>query len=433
MIFNRRWIFVASAMVVSALSAPFAAAAPIAFPGAEGFGASATGGRGGSIVHVANLNDAGPGSLRDALSQPRRIIVFDVAGIIHLNSPLIFSSDITLAGQTAPGGGITVFGHGVSCSDKHNIIVRYVRFRSSIASSRGSKTLNLGSGSNIIIDHVSVSWGRWDNFGITGGGHDITLQDSIIAEAIDPQRFGALIDSSTNITVARTLWIDNQSRNPKGKANIQVINDVVYNYGSGGYCGGHSGAVWNQDLIGNYFIAGPNSSEHFLTQFTSTDHVFQTGNLADVGKDGKLNGREVAVTDFHANSPGEAPTFVKEPFNHPIVPVTVLSAADAYARILDSAGASLHRDQSDQRVIEQLRSLGATGAIIHDESAVGGIGAVASEPPPVDSDGDGIPDSWETAHGLDPHNPTDAPKTDDATGYANIELYINSIAPPSRP
>jgi hypothetical protein len=215
------------------------------FPSAEGFGALATGGRGGNVYIVTNLNNDGQGSFRDAVSQPNRTVVFEVGGTINLKSQLVFANNVSVFGQTAPGG-VALYGHGVSMSNRSNIILQHVSIRSGMNTSTGTKALNITGGSNIMLDHVSVSWGRWDNLGFTGGASNITLQNSIISEAIDPQRLGALIDSSRDITVARNLWVNNQSRNPKGKADMQYINNVVYNWGSNGYVGGHSSAPWEQ-------------------------------------------------------------------------------------------------------------------------------------------------------------------------------------------
>jgi hypothetical protein len=423
---------------VSAVTAGIAAigslqianAAPLAFPGAEGFGALATGGRGGAVYHVTNLDDVGAGSLRDAVSQGNRIVVFDVGGIIHLKSQLSCASNLTIAGQSAPGDGITVADQGVSFSNQANVIVRYMRFRSSHLTSNGTKSLNVTGGSNMIFDHSSISWGRWDNLGFTGGSHDVTLQDCIVSEAINPQRLGALIDSSTNITVARTLWMSNQSRNPKGKANMQFINNVVYNWGGSGFDGGHSGAVWNQDLINNYFIKGPSSNDSFLAQFTKNDHVYQAGNMVDLNRSGQLDGRAVAVADFRANSrDAESATIMPGAFNNPTVPVKVLPAADAYARVAEDAGASIKRDPTDLRLIAELRSLGTQGAVINEETQVGGVGELKSETGPKDSDGDGIPDEWETSHGFNSADAADAGKISEQTGYTQLEEYLNSLAP----
>ncbi len=402
----------------------------LAFPGAEGFGANASGGRGEAIYHVTNLDDSGDGSLRDAISQSHRIVVFDIGGVINIKSQLSFSSHLTVAGQTAPGDGITVSGQGVSFSHQQNVIIRYLRFRSSHVTSNGTKTLNVTSGSNMIFDHCSISWGRWDNLGFTSGAHDITLQNCIISEAINPQRFGALVDGGDRITIVRNLWIDNQSRNPKGKANLQFINNVVYNWGSNGYVGGHSGAVWNEDLINNYFIKGPSSAGSFLAQFSSTDHVFQSGNLVDLDRDGSLNGRNIVEADFRENQQSAGiPTFSFKPFNDPPVPVTLQPPADAFATVIAEAGASLHRDAVDKRLIEQLRSLGSLGAIINDETIVGGAGTIVGGTTPLDTDRDGMPDKWELSHGLNPNLPTDGSQVAEATGYTNVEVYLNSLVP----
>jgi hypothetical protein len=418
-----------SAAIAAALCGlEIANAAPLAFPGAEGFGANATGGRSGSVYHVTNLNDLGAGSLRDAVSQSNRTVVFDVGGVINLNSQLACASNLTIAGQSAPGDGVTVSGHGVSFSNQSNVIVRYMRFRSSHLSARGAKTLNVTNGSNMIFDHCSISWGRWDNVGFTGGAHDLTLQNCIVSEAIQPQKLGALIDSATNISVLRNLWIDNQSRNPKGKANMQFMNNVVYNWGSSGFDGGHSGAVWNQDLVSNYFIKGPSSNDSFLAQFTNNDHVHQSGNLADLNRNGELDGREVLVADYKANSRGgESATFMPSAFNSPPVPVPVLSAADAYAVVLKEAGASKKRDPVDERIIAQLQSLGKLGAVINDETQVGGVGTLPTATAAADKDGDGIADEWEAKHGLNPGDPLDGAAISEKTGYTRLEEYLNSL------
>ena len=136
----------------------------------------------------------------------------------------------------------------------------------------------------MIFDHCSIEWGRWDCLGLTQGSHDITFQNCIIGEGVDPQRFGSLTDSVTNITYSHNLWINNQSRNPKAKGRIQYINNVVYNWGVCGLVGGHSAADHFLDAIGNYFIAGPDSSPHFAGEFKATDHVFQQGQFRGHGQ-----------------------------------------------------------------------------------------------------------------------------------------------------
>lgn len=224
----------------------------------------------------------------------------------------------------------------------------------------------------MIFDHCSIEWGRWDCLGLTQGSHDITFQDCIIGEGVDPQRFGSLSDSVTNITYARNLWINNQSRNPKAKGRIQYINNVVYNWGVCGLVGGHSEADHYLDAIGNYFIAGPNSSGHCVGEFTSTDHVYQRDNLTAMGKDGKLAGRTVVEEDFGKGK--EAPTFMEKLTVAPEIKVRIETAGEALADVLAHAGCSLHRDSVDARLIEEVKSYGTRGAIIHDEKEAGGVG-----------------------------------------------------------
>jgi pectate lyase len=343
----------------------------LAFPGAEGFGRFATGGNSDGTIHVTTLDDSGAGSFRDTVSRPHRKIVFDVGGIIRLKSNIAVSSDISILGDTAPGDGITLYGRSVSFSGQKNVIVRYIRFREGIAGDRGKCSVNLSSGSDMIFDHCSIEWGRWDCLGLTQGSHDITFQNCIIGEGVDPQRFGSLTDSVTNITYMHNLWINNQSRNPKAKGKIQYVNNVVYNWGVCGLVGGHSGADHFQDVVSNYFIAGPNSNQHAVGEFARTDHVFQKGNLADVDKDGALNGREIVPADFGAGE--KAPTFVDQPSVGPLEELKIESAPAALSNVLANAGCSLHRDAVDARLIDAVKSFGKTGKIIHSETEVGGL------------------------------------------------------------
>ena len=360
-------IVITLVILVGFASSPFADAAEktLAFPGAEGFGQFAAGGRGGATVHVTTLDDSGPGSFRDAVSQPNRNIVFDVGGTVHLKSNVAVSSSITLNGQTAPGEGITLYGRSVSFSSQSNVIVRYLRFRQGIAGDKGKCSVNLSGGSNMVFDHCSIEWGRWDCLGLTRGSHDITFQNCIIGEGVDPQRFGSLSDSVTNITYTHNLWINNQSRNPKAKGRIQYVNNVVYNWGVCGLVGGHSEADHFLDAIGNYFIAGPNSGAHAVGEFTATDHVFQKDNLVDSNKDGKLDGRALVDADF--GSGPNAPTFMKELTVGPLTNVSVEPAQSGLSNVLAQAGCSLHRDAVDVRLVDAVKSFGKRGEIIHTE------------------------------------------------------------------
>jgi hypothetical protein len=291
-----------------------------------------------------------------------------------LQANVSVSSDLTLAGQTAPGDGIALYGRSTSFSGQHNVIVRYLRFREGIAGDKGKCSVNLSTGSDMIFDHCSIEWGRWDCLGLTVGSHDMTFQNCIIGEGVDPQRFGSLSDSVTNITYARNLWINNQSRNPKAKGRIQYINNVVYNWAVCGLVGGHSGADHFLDAIGNYFIAGPNSGSHCVGEFSTTDHVFQNDNLVEMGKNGTLQGRPVVPADFGKGA--DAPSFMPALTVAPEIKVTIESASDALADVLAHAGCSLHRDSVDARLIDEVKSYGTRGAIIHNESEAGGIGEI---------------------------------------------------------
>lgn len=392
----------------------------LAFPGAEGFGAYSLGGRGGTVVHVTNLNASGSGSLANAVSKPNRIVVFDVGGVIDITETnLTISSNITIAGQTAPGEGITVYGGRVIMSNTSNVVIRYLRMRGSINMNRSKCTLTMDNCSNVILDHCSISWGRWDNVHIANAS-DITWQNCIISEGIDPQRFGAITDGSWNWTVSHCLWANNKSRNPKMKCAIQYYNNVVYNYGNG-IVGGHSSAEHYQDVINNYFITGPSSgsSNKYFDDWTATDHLYSTGNYTDGNCDGILNG--TLITDYNGATPMSNPNMVCN------APMNLESAEEAYYSVVEHAGASRIRDSHDQRIISQLTSLGKKGSFIDNEQDVGGIGTLSGGTALVDTDGDGMPDEWEIANGLNP-NKNDANGDIDGNGYTNIEDYINSLA-----
>lgn len=393
----------------------------LAFPGAEGFGAYASGGRNGEVVHVTNLNATGAGSLADAVSKPNRIVVFDVGGIIKLTASqtITISDNITIAGQTAPGEGITIYGNRVIANGK-NIIIRYIRMRGSIAMNSGKCTFTCDGADNVILDHCSISWGRWDNCHITSS-NNITWQNCIISEGIDPQNFGAITDGTRNWTITHCLWANNKSRNPKLKCYAQQINNVIYNYGNG-IVGGHSAADNYQDVIGCYFINGPFTSQaspKHWNDWTATDHLYSKDNYTDTNCDGKLNG--TLVTDHNGA------TVMQFPHLSSPAPVTIESAQDAYNTIVESAGASRVRDSHDIRIINQLKSLGKEGAIIYDEAEVGGIGTLVGGTKPKDSDNDGMPDEWEIENGLNPNDPTDYKGDINNNGYTNLEDYINSL------
>lgn len=415
----RRRLAPIAAMITfgSLLVAPQAAAATaLAFPGAVGFGAQATGGRGGAVYHVTNLNDAGPGSLRDAVSAGPRIVVFDVGGYIQLASPLSVKSNITIAGQTAPGEGIATRGYQVSTSNATNVIIRYLRFRHGLTPDQNRDGVTINEGQNQIFDHVSVSWGRDENFSINNSTN-ITVQNSIIAEGLDPHSCGGLVQSD-GVTIHRSLYAHNKTRNPKVKGRNQFTNNVVYNWGSDAYIEGDSAGRSDANVVNNYFVKGPSTgSGGPFTRGNPNFHIHAAGNYHDGNRNRVLDGVPVTTADLG--------NVVVEPNPFPFPQVPVVSAADAYRTVLAQAGASLRRDAIDRRVVAGVTA--ETGAIITDPASVGGFGVLAGGTAPVDTDRDGMPDTWERANGL---NAGDAGDGDDigADGYSTVERYLNSLA-----
>ena len=414
----------------------------LAFPGAEGFGRFATGGRGGTIYHVTNLNDSGTGSLRDAVSQPNRIVVFDVSGIIHLKSGLVFSGNLTVLGQTAPGEGIQVYGDRVSFSGANNLIVRYMRFRMGKGGTSGKDAAGVSNGRNMIFDHLSVLWGRdecfsisWDNKGTEPT--DITIQNSIIGQGLQTHSCGGLIQTQGGVTLYRNLYIENKTRNPKVKGLNQFVNNVVYNWGGGGcYLMGResAGNSW-ADSENNYYVKGPwNANTSPLSEGNENFQFYGVGNYYDNNKDGMLNGRAITDDEYTASGGLRRSTLsdmtnLPKPF--PVI-TGLMSAEDALRWMIDSVGSSLPvRDEVDKYLIDEMSSFGKLGSTdgISDETSLphGGTGTLYIGNKPTDSDGDGIPDEWEMSHGLNPNNAADAAAIA-ANGYANIENYVFSIS-----
>lgn len=420
-----RIILIYAVALWTALVAEAFSAETLAFPTAEGFGAGATGGRGGEIYHVTTLDDSGHGSFRDAVSKGPRIVVFNVGGYIHLKSNVSVASNITIAGQTAPGEGIATRNYEVSFSKSRNVIVRYMHFRLGLTPKMEKKyAIGLTEGSRMIFDHVSIQWGRWDCIGLSKSS-DITFQNCIIGPGVAPQRFGCLCESE-NVTFSHNLWISNQSRNPKSKGVVQYVNNVVYNWGVCGYVGGHSGGDHSAQVVNNYFIAGISSSSHFAGEFKPTDHIFQSGNYVDLNKDGQLNGKLAEPADF--GSGDSAPTLLAENTVKPPVLVKLDTAEEAYKKIVASVGCSLQRDSVDKMLIDDLTSLGKRGKTISDPEEMGGFGEIRGGVAKIKSNGDGIPDAWKVAHNLSATDAKCANGDFNMDGYTNIEKFLNELA-----
>jgi len=399
----------------------------LAFPGAEGFGRYATGGRNGTVYHVTNLNDSGAGSFRDAVSQPNRIVVFDVGGVINVSSRIVIKKNITIAGQTAPGEGITLYGNGIALNDDSgNNIIQYIRIRMGKNGDSGKDAVGISAGTNYIFNHVSVSWGRDGNVDINGTGIDnITLQDCIISQGINNSNHstGGLMQAG-KFSIIRTLWIDNKTRNPKARGSHEFINSVIYNWGTNGYIMGDTEGASSCNLIGSYFICGPSGdSESYITNTTPSFQLYASDNWLDGNKNGVLDGALIS-----ASAGGyKTATLMETPFSHPGVGA-IMPAANAVDHITKFAGASLVRDEVDKLLIGQLSSFGAKGQIINtedDNGIAGGAGLVFNGPKPADTDNDGMSDAWEEANGT--NKTVDDAMTLAANGYAHIENYIHSI------
>jgi pectate lyase len=399
----------------------------VAFPGAQGFGRLAVGARGRDVYHVTNLNDSGSGSLRDAVSQPQRTVVFDVGGVIRLASRLVFKSNQTIAGQTAPGGGITLYGDGTSFSGVSNTIVRYVRFRMGRVGEAEKDTVTMANGHDVIWDHCSLSWGRDGTFDLNQESgeqlYNLTLQDSIVSQGLQTHSTGGLV-VTTGTSIIRSLYIDNNSRNPKARGTLQFVNNVVYDWVVSGYILGDTAGRSDGYMVGNYFIPGPETKGGTLDSPTPQYELFASGNFYDSNKNGVLDGRLLGQGDFGSVTWHETPSV-------PFPDVPALSADAAYTFVTDNAGASLFRDAVDEYVLAELGSLGTRGATISDEASLGlpnVVGNLPAGPTLLDSDQDGMPDAWEQQNGLDPRNAADRNGDRNADGWTNLEEYINSLA-----
>lgn len=400
----------------------------LAFPEAQGWGRFAIGARnGGSVYHVTNLNDSGEGSLRDAISEPNRFVVFDVAGVINIKDRLVFKNNQYIAGQTAPGEGVTVYGNGVSFSAAENIIVRHMRFRMGHNGSSGKDAAGVANGQNMIFDHCSFSWGLDETFSINPdnkGNHPdyITISNCIMGQGLMPHSAGGLMQSNY-ISLYRNLYIDNATRNNKIKGINQYVNNIVYNWKNGCYImGGDSSGDSFVNIEGNLFINGPANGGNAFSGGSGegTFNFYGEDNWQDSNMDGKFDPTE--VTNYAAG--------VRQSTRYDYPEMPKWPATTLLEKLLPIVGASLpYRDYSDYYMVDEVNSLGKQGELLANEENLP-YGAPSTwnlwgGNPKVDSDGDGMPDAWEKANGTDPNK-------DDAmviavNGYANIENYINSI------
>ncbi|MBQ3778097.1 MAG: hypothetical protein II835_08485 [Fibrobacter sp.] len=402
-----------------------ASAEPLAFPEALGFGANVTGGRAGTVYHVTNLNDDGAGSFRDAVSQGNRIVVFDVGGIINIKTAVSIKSNITIAGQTAPGEGIAIHGGKLSTGKQSNIIIRYLRIRpGENTASTKDDALNLYDAKNVIVDHCSVELAPWNNFGGSSDNADyrvtgITVQNSLIANPIG-QQFGAHIESIDGTWAwYYNAFVNTHNRNPLDKINDIFVNNILYNF-EAGYTT-HTSAKFKHDIVNNYFVYGPEGKNEWF-QVDKNQSIYANGNLIDKNRDGVLNGGPTSI--YYYQGPGEE---LKNPWNELTTKGPMMSAASAWRYVTSQSGV-LPYDDIDSLIWHQVGTLGKEGALVKSVGAMGlktnnGWGEVIAGKPATDSDKDGMPDYFEEAMGYDTAKDDAMTKEDD--GYVRIEKYIN--------
>lgn len=414
---------------VSALCLSFwcieASAEPLAFPEALGFGANVTGGRAGTVYHVTNMNDSGEGSFRDAVSQGNRIVVFDVGGIINIKTAVSIKSNITIAGQTAPGEGIAIHGGKLSTGKQSNIIIRYLRIRpGENTASTKDDALNLYDAKNVIVDHCSVELAPWNNFGGSSDNADyrvtgITVQNSLIANPIG-QQFGAHIESIDGTWAwYYNAFVNTHNRNPLDKINDIFVNNILYNF-EAGYTT-HTSAKFKHDIVNNYFVYGPEGKNEWF-QVDKNQSIYANGNLIDKNRDGVLNGGPTSI--YYYQGPGEE---LKNPWNELTTKGPMMSAASAWRYVTSQSGV-LPYDDIDSLIWHQVGTLGKEGALVKSVGAMGlktnnGWGEVIAGKAATDSDKDGMPDYFEEAMGYDSAKDDAMTKEDD--GYVRIEKYIN--------
>jgi hypothetical protein len=423
------------------LFAKVANAAIPAFPGAEGFGSNTPGGRGGQVYEVTNLSDSGSGSFRAcAEASGPRICVFRTGGTITVNSRVEISNPyITIAGQTAPGDGITIrAGSGVDPLriTTHDVVIRYIRSRSGRTGTVANKrALTITSGAyNVVIDHVSLSWATDETLILWYDIHDITIQWSIISEALvsdDGCGKGPLLGSggSRNYSFHHNLVAHNCQRSPNINTSgvVDAVNNVIYNGRNLNYItrviSDYTDSI-PVNVVGNYFKPGPSTqgNSHFVAVAGNAE-LFLKGNRAPNRPD------DLKDEAYGVLRSGDEGNLISN--RHPAPKITETSADEAYNAVLAIAGSSLPgRDAVDIRVVNDV--INGTGRVnINDPSEVGGWPVLNPGTPPTDSDHDGMPNDWENQYSFNPNSSSDGNQDYDGDGYTNIEEYLNGTNPRS--
>lgn len=489
----KRYLYILWAAVTLSAAMPVEAQQLPAFPGAEGFGAKTSGGRGGEVCHVTTLEDGPqPGTLRHAVTRKGpRTVVFDVAGTIVLSRPLrITEGDLTLAGQSAPGQGICIAGQPVLIR-ADNVIVRYLRFRVGNACGGEPDGLSCSESRRVIIDHCTISWSV-DECCSVYGGEEVTVQWCLVSESLrnaghrkGPHGYGA-IWGGVGATFHHNLVAHHESRAPRlgphkvtqERERMEMVNNVIYNWAGAGCYGGEG---MQADIVANYYKPGPATPREqrvgyriFCPGVRTTayctnrlgqpnvwkpmEHVwgryYVAGNVMDgnpeVTADNWTLGVYAQIDPAQCDGTWTDRTQRAIRSDRPLAPsrLHIQTAGEAYREVLDGAGCSRRRDRLDRRIVREVRRGRAAcrgsvstdadqrrGLIDNPSDARAGWGG---EPWPRlkgkvsgrlrDSDGDGMPDRWERARGLDPDDPADGRATTlSPEGYTHLELYLNEL------
>jgi Pectinesterase/MBG domain/Carboxypeptidase regulatory-like domain/Immunoglobulin domain/Bacterial Ig-like domain/Immunoglobulin I-set domain len=427
-----------------------------AFPTAEGAGAYSIGGRGGDTYHVTNLNDSGAGSLRNGITSATgpRTIVFDLSGTIYLSSDLrINKSFLTISGQTAPGDGITVAGRTTVVDQVQHVIIRYLRFRGGDINcpSMQGDSFWVDKSKDVIVDHVSTSWSVDETLSTTESDR-VTIQWAFITESLnnschlndggtgfERHGYGSLIRyGSGRISYHHNFYAHHFNRNPRVGDDITLdfVNNVIYDWGTdASYSGAANEGTTKINYVGNYLVAGPNTPAAKRARAFNGGSVntliYQNGNVIDSNVNGVHDGTNTGWAMFvNLYTQQNAPLDVqsgktsdeKEPTNSAI-DINAQTAETAFTQVVLTAGSSHVRDAVDARMVNDVRN--ETGLFINSQTEVGGFPMLNSLPAPVDTDQDGISDTYENNNGLNANDPTDAAQIA-ANGYTNLENYVNS-------
>ena len=438
---------------------------PLAFAGAEGFGKFTTGGRGGKIFIVSNLDDNGQGSFRQAAeANEKRVIVFAISGTIHLDTKLAIKGNVTIAGHSAPGDGICLADNSVSLGGD-NIIIRHLRFRMGDKYQKGGMVDGNGGDDafggvrrkNIIIDHCSLSWSTDEVFSVYAGD-STTLQWNLISEPLnysyhfetgdkdyEHHGFGG-IWGGRHASFHHNLFAHCNNRTPRfdgirnaPEENCDYSNNVIYNWGGNNVYAGEGGTY---NIVNNYYKYGPSTAKNAKANIVNPYHKLPTipfgkfyvaGNYVD-GANEVTSNNWLGVTMNNGTEADALKSKLDAPF--PVVPVRLQTAVDAYNLVLKNVGATLpKRDTLDERIINDVKNrtgkfIDVQGGFPHGtayELTINAWPGLKSKPAAIDTDKDGMPDSWEKQQGLSSRDAGDASTYKLSKQFTNIEVYLNSI------